>query len=307
MIHYEPGDAIFAEGPWTHRDVSANGARFHVAEAGNGPLVLLVHGFPTFWWMWKDLLVELAQNGYRAVAMDLRGYGGSDHPPRGYDLYTASRDISAVIRSLGMRNATLIGHGFGGLLAWSTTALYGDVVDRLVAVSAAHPNCLRDAILNDRAQRRASAFAFGFQRPWIPERQLVADDAAKVAKFLRRGSAKTDWLTDDVAARYRGAFQSSNTAHCAVEYYRWMLRSIPRPDGRQFAADVAKSHIKAPVLQLHGALDDTVLPTTARGSDAYVDGSYKWHLLSGLGHYLPEEDPTRVNQLILEWLANDPQ
>ncbi len=306
MIQYEPEDAIFATGPWTHRDVSANGARFHVVEAGTGPLVLLVHGFPTFWWMWKDLLADLSNNGYRAVAMDLRGYGGSDHPPRGYDFFTASRDIDAVIRSLGERQAILVGHGFGGLLTFSTAALRGDAVSRLISIGTAHPNRMRHEALTNAAQRKASSFVWGFQRPWVPERQLVANNAEQIDKFLHEWSGNESWITEEVSARYRAAFLGSNTAHCAIEYYRWMVRSIPRPDGRRFAADVARSPITAPVLQIHGALDNTILPTTARGSDAYVDAPYKWHLLSGLGHYLAEEEPARVSKIVLEWLATEP-
>ena len=86
------GSPIYVDGPWSHRPVTANGTRFHIAEAGEGPLVLLLHGFPQFWWTWRAQLTSLPAAGYRAVAADLRGYGGSDKPPRGYDLITAASD-----------------------------------------------------------------------------------------------------------------------------------------------------------------------------------------------------------------------
>ena len=101
----DPDVAIRASGPWTHRDVSANGARFHVVDTGDGPVVVLLHGFPTFWWTWRRQLTALAAAGYRAIAMDLRGYGGSDHPPHGYDPRTLSADVAGVIRSLGEEEA----------------------------------------------------------------------------------------------------------------------------------------------------------------------------------------------------------
>src|SRR5258708_16304067 len=110
--------AIYRDGPWSHRSVSANGARFHVAETGDGPLVVLLHGFPQFWWTWRRQLGSLASAGYRAVAVDLRGYGGSDKPPRGYDLVTAASDPAGLIRSLGEANARVVGHDRGGSLAW---------------------------------------------------------------------------------------------------------------------------------------------------------------------------------------------
>ena len=93
--------SVLLPGPWTHRDLSANGVRLHVAEAGEGPLVLLLHGFPEFWWAWRAQLPALAAAGFRAVAPDLRGYGGSDKPPRGYDLPTAAADVAALVRALG--------------------------------------------------------------------------------------------------------------------------------------------------------------------------------------------------------------
>src|SRR5258708_24611795 len=99
--------AIYRDGPWSHRSVSANGARFHVAETGDGPLVVLLHGFPQFWWTWRRQLGTLASAGYRAVAVDLRGYGGSDKPPRGYDLVTAASDAAGLIRALRAAHAIL--------------------------------------------------------------------------------------------------------------------------------------------------------------------------------------------------------
>ena len=108
--------AVQIGGPWQHRSVSANGTRFHAAEAGDGPLVLLLHGFPEFWWTWRHQLAVLPGAGFRAVAVDLRGYGGSDKPPRGYDLVTAAADAAGLVRALGEANAIVVGHGLGGLV-----------------------------------------------------------------------------------------------------------------------------------------------------------------------------------------------
>jgi pimeloyl-ACP methyl ester carboxylesterase len=115
--------------------VAANGARFHVAVAGDGPLVLLLHGFPTFWWTWRHQLPALAEAGYRVAAMDLRGFGASDKPPRGYDPRTMAEDASGVIRSLGDRDAVVVGQGLGGLVAWTLSVVHPRQVRRLVAVS----------------------------------------------------------------------------------------------------------------------------------------------------------------------------
>src|SRR4249920_1684527 len=143
---------VHIAGPWAHRAVAANGARFHVAELGEGPLVLLLHGFPEFWWAWRHQVVALAAAGYRAAAMDLRGYGASDKPPRGYDAGTLAGDVAGVIRSLGVADAVVVGHDWGGLLAWTLGATHPKVVRRLCAVSIPHPLRMRRALLTDRRQ-----------------------------------------------------------------------------------------------------------------------------------------------------------
>src|SRR3954452_25060318 len=107
---------VLIDGPWTHRVVRGNGIALHVAEAGAGPLVLLLHGFPQFWWAWRQQLTDLAEAGYRAVAVDLRGYGASDKPPRRYDAPTLAADIAALVPALGESDAMVVGSDIGGLL-----------------------------------------------------------------------------------------------------------------------------------------------------------------------------------------------
>ena len=290
-------------GPWEHQQVSANGANFHVAIAGQGPLVVLLHGFPTYWWTWRHHIPLLAEAGYRVAAMDLRGFGGSDHTPRGYDPFSTSLDLVGVIRSLGEPDAVVVGHGWGGFMAWTTAALHPRAIRGIVPISMAHPRRLRESILNDRAQLRASSYVVGFQRPWVPERQLVADDAAEIGRMLRDWSATPGWPPPGVEDQYRAAFQYGNTAHCALEYHRWAMRSIPRADGRRFIRDVSAAAISAPVLHVHGSADRTVLPRTSLGSRQFTAGPYAWRLLADVGHFPHEEAPDRVGELILGWLA----
>src|ERR1700726_550456 len=140
---------IYVDGPWSHRAVSANGTRFHIAEQGEGPLELLLHGFPQFWWTWRQQLETLADAGYRAVAADLRGYGGSDKPPRGYDLVTAAAYAAGLGRAPGGANAIVGGHGLGGMVAWTLAAYYPKVVRRLAVISMAHPLRMRSSVVTD--------------------------------------------------------------------------------------------------------------------------------------------------------------
>ena len=162
------------EGPWQHRFVAANGARFHLVEAGDGPLVLLLHGFPQFWWAWRHQLPQLVDAGYRVAAMDLRGYGASDKPPRGYDPATLCADVAGVIRSLGEPEAVVVGHDWGGWLAWSMPGLQPAVTRAVAVLSMAHPLTLRSAVAREPAQRRAWTPVLGFQVPVAPERRLAS-------------------------------------------------------------------------------------------------------------------------------------
>jgi pimeloyl-ACP methyl ester carboxylesterase len=296
--------SVLLPGPWTHRDLSANGVRLHVAEAGDGPLVLLLHGFPQFWWTWRAQLPALAAAGFRAVAPDLRGYGASDKPPRGYDLPTLSSDVAALVRALGERDAVVVGHDWGGLLAWTTAALHPRSVRRLVVLSMAHPRRLRTA-MTDRHQRRALRHALRFQLPRLPERRLTRADDDPVAELLQRWSGP-EWVhTADFAEaveRYRSAARIPQAAYGAMEYYRWAGRSQLRPDGLRYARRMA-APITAPTLQLHGDVDPCVLPRSARGSDRYVAGAYEWRTLPGIGHFPQEESPDEVSRAIATWMT----
>ncbi len=294
--------SVLLPGPWAHRDVSANGVRLHAAEAGSGPLVLLLHGFPQFWWSWRHQLTGLAAAGLRVVAPDLRGYGASDKPPRGYDLPTAAADAAAVVRALGEEEAVVVGADWGGLVAWTMAALHPRSVRSLVVVSAAHPRRLRSSV-SDPRQRRALAYALPFQLPRLPERRLTRPDDDPVAELMRRWAGPSWVHTVDFAeavSRYRSASRIPQAAYGAMEYYRWAGRSQLRPDGWRFARRMA-APVTAPTLQLHGALDRAVLPSTARGSGRYVAGAYEWRELPGVGHFPHEEAPDEVTAAIAAW------
>ncbi len=261
---------------------------------------MLLHGFPMFWWTWRRQLTALADAGFRAIAMDLRGYGGSDHPPEGYDPRTLSADVAGVIRSLGITEAVIVGHGWGGLVAWSTAVLEPEVVRGIVPVSMPHPRRLRHALLNDRRQRAAMRYAVGFQWPFVPERSLTAQDGARVERLIRDWSADDAWLDNDDAMSYRAAFLRWPTAHTAVEYHRWAVRSVARPDGLAYMS-LMEAPVQCPVLQVHGGQDPMVLPTSVDGSDEYVRASYTRYDLTS-GHFPHEESDAEFTRVLIEWL-----
>jgi pimeloyl-ACP methyl ester carboxylesterase len=280
--------------------VSANGARFHVAEAGpaSGPLVVLLHGFPQFWWAWRHQMTALADAGYRVAAMDLRGYGASDKPPRGYDTATSAADVAGVVRSLGAADAVVVGHDWGAWVAWSMPAMQPRTTRAVAALGMGHPLRMQSGALT-LGQLRSLRRLLAFQVPMLPERTLV--DGEAVGDMLRAW-AGPGWPGPEELDRYTAAMRIPFVAHSAMEYYRWAVRSLPRPDGRRFAAAVRRT-VGVPVLQVHGALDTCVLPEVARGSSRWVRGRYRWELVDGVGHFLPEEAPTAVNGLLLGWLG----
>lgn len=264
--------------------------------------MLLVHGFPEFWWSWRHQLETLSMAGFRTVACDLRGYGASDKPPRGYDVFTLSEDIAGLIRALGERDAVLVGHDWGGFLAWVTATLRPDVVRRLAVLSIPHPLAFRAAMRpGGRApgQTRASSYIFGFQLPWRPERRLVASDAELIGQILRKwgGPGFPDRETE---RRNREAMQIPGVAHCSMEYYRWAFRSQFRPDGHRMVKALTEP-VTVPTLQIHGELDTCILPAAARRSQRYVAAPYEWRLLESVGHFPHQEAPRAVNDLLISW------
>lgn len=306
----DPAAVVDTPGPWQHRHVAANGARFHVVESApadvaDAPLVLLLHGFPEFWWAWRAQLPALAAAGYRAVAMDLRGYGGSDKPPRGYDPVTLAGDVAGVVKALGARRAVLVGQGWGGYVGWATAALHPRHVTGLCAVAAPHPLVmLAMATSAYRSPRRLTGLGhlLAMQTPFFPERRLSRATSTYVADHLRAWSAPSSGFPDaETVQRYQEALALWPAAHCALEYHRWLVRSRLRSDGRRFA-QLMEPAVGVPVCAVVGA-EDPIVPagSTALSGDR-VRAAFEGHVLPGTGHFPHEEDPAGFGALLLPWL-----
>ncbi len=311
----DPSTVRYA-GPWTHRDVHANGIRFHVVEAGPAigtaapgdpaqPLVLMLHGFADFWWSWRHQLTAFAAAGRRAVAVDLRGYGDSDKPPRGYDGWTLAGDIAGLIRALGHTRATLLGHADGGLVCWATAVLHPRLVHSIALVNSPHPDALKHAVLREPAQRRAWLPTFvGYQLPRYPEHVLTHDDGQEVERLLLARSGP-DWPETadfaETARRMRSAIRIPGAAHCALEYQRWAFRSQWRADGRRFMA-IVRVPLALPVLQIHGAADPYVRRDTYARCTRWAPGR-RLVDIPGAGHYPHQERPEPVNEALLSFAA----
>ncbi|GAB2527203.1 alpha/beta fold hydrolase [Nocardia heshunensis] len=306
--------AVRYDGPWTHRDVRANGIRFHVVEAvpagtaytdPDMPLVVLLHGFGDFWWSWRHQLTGLAARGFRTVAVDLRGYGDTDKPPRGYDGWTLAGDVAGLIRALGHTEATLVGHAEGGLVCWATAVLHPRVVRSIALISSPHPIALKRAVLRDPRQRSTWLPDFlRYQLPRVPEARLTRDDGIEIELLLRARVGEQFSATEefaDTARRMRTAIRIPGAAHCALEYQRWAFRSQWRPDGRRFMAAMSEP-VRVPTLALYGEQDDYILPNTIRRG-AQLSPERRVVAIPDAAHYAHQENPEAVTAEIAKLLA----
>jgi len=280
----------------------ANGLSFFALADGpeSGPLVLLLHGFPELSRSWRHQLPALAGAGYRAVAPDLRGYGESEK--RGpYDLATLTRDVSELVRALGRERAVLVGHDWGGAVAWATAAHHPEVVDRLVAMNCPPPAVLARELLRNPRQILRSWYMFMFQLPLLPEWMLTRRGARAVGRALRGGSHVREAWSREETSPYQAAMLRPGAARAALGYYRAIFRPwAARWDGRA-------RPIAAPVLVVWGARDRFL------GRETVAEGKLAPHLAAGnraevvflenAGHFVQNEEPLRVNAELLRWLG----
>jgi pimeloyl-ACP methyl ester carboxylesterase len=303
-------------GPWRHLDIHANGIRFHVVEAvpesaaedrepaTARPLVILLHGFGSFWWSWRHQLRGLTDA--RVVAVDLRGYGGSDKPPRGYDGWTLAGDAAGLIRALGHSSATLVGHADGGLVCWATSVLHPRLVRAIALVSSPHPAALRRAALTRRDQSRALLPSlFSYQLPIWPERLLTRDGADELETVVRSRTVGKWLASEDFSESIgylRQAIQIPGAAHCALEYQRWAVRSQFRSEGHRFMRSMNRP-LGIPLLHMRGDADPYVLADPVAKTVRYAPQG-RFVSLAGVGHFGHEEAPDEVNHHLKRFLSH---
>jgi epoxide hydrolase 4 len=206
-----------------HRSVMANGALFHVVEFGcrDGPPVLLLHGFPDFWWGWRQVIPPMSARRHRVVAVDMRGFAESEPTERlnCYSLDSLERDVVGIADALGLGRLVLVGHDWGGVVAWTVAARRPERVRRLVAVAAPHPDVMGRSIRRDPRQLARSLYIAFFQLPWLPEAMLSAGRF----RLLRRalvGSSDPGTFSEWELERYVDAWRGPRRLHSMLNYYR---------------------------------------------------------------------------------------
>jgi pimeloyl-ACP methyl ester carboxylesterase len=281
----------------------ANGLHFGALAAGpaSGPLVVLLHGFPELSRSWLHQLPALADAGYRAVAPDLRGYGKTDKQGP-YDIWTLARDVREIIHAQGRQNAVVVGHDWGGGVAYATAMFEPDCVERLVVLNCPHPQLMGDTLLRSPRQLARSWYMFFFQIPGLPEWLLSQGHAVRIARALRGGSTVKDAWTREELAHYQDAFSAPANLTGPIGYYRGAFRSFFKMRKER------DRRIRASTLILWGVEDRFLgkeLLEPARMAPFWEDGrAPEVRLIEGAGHFVQNEAPDRVNAGLLSWLGS---
>jgi pimeloyl-ACP methyl ester carboxylesterase len=280
----------------TYRTV--DGVDLHVVTAGDpaDPVVVLLHGFPDFWYGWRHQIPALVEAGFRVLVPDQRGYNLSDKPRElsAYRMGRLSGDIAALVDSEGRESAHVVGHDWGAAVAWDLSLRSPDRVDRLGIVNVPHPTVMERTLKTNPRQLLRSWYMFTFQLPGVPEWFLSRDDAAGVASVLE-SSSNPGAFTDTDLQHYRRAYRRPGATRGPVNWYRALVR---RPD------DPPRERVDAPTLILWGDQDDALLPEMATESlDYCADGRLERFPVAS--HWVHREEPDRVNELLLAHLEAD--
>jgi epoxide hydrolase 4 len=273
--------------------------RLHALTCGdpNGRPVVLLHGFPEYSASWEDILPALADAGFYAVAPDLRGYGRSEKPDVGYDFDTLARDVVALIDALGTERADLVGHDWGGAIAYHVAAYFPARVRRLSVVNYPHPRAMMAGLRRPKQLVRYWYILF-IQLPLLPELALTCAGGRGAAAFIRRAAFRRERLTPERMAGYAQTFSDWQTARCALEYYRQAARQF-----RSARDQVARyPKIQAPFCLIWGEQDVALTKELSYGYERYFESPPDVHYLPDVGHFGPIEAPERIAPLLIEHL-----
>ncbi|MDP3274216.1 MAG: alpha/beta hydrolase [Deltaproteobacteria bacterium] len=278
-----------------HRYADLDGLTMHYVTRGEGPAVVLLHGFPEMWWSWRHQIEPLARAGFRVIVPDLRGYNETDkHGP--YDIETLTGDVKNLLDSLGISQATVISHDWGGALGWHLAATSPDRVSRLVVMNCPHPAMMQRALRTSAAQRKRSWYMLYFQLPWLPERALRAKQGARLRSLYRAHAKSLENFSDSELQPIVDNVMRPGSASAMLGWYRAAVRDALRGRATRLPT------IDAPTL-LIWARDDKALgyEDLVPGTERFVR-NLRVEAVSECGHFVQSERPEQVNALLLEFL-----
>jgi epoxide hydrolase 4 len=275
-----------------HHDADSNGVKIHYVALGKGPMIVMIHGFPDFWYTWRKQMEVLSAH-YRVIAVDQRGYDLSDRPAgiEQYAMPLLVNDIGAVIKAEGRNSAVIVGHDWGGAVAWTLAMTHPEWIQALVILNLPHPSGIQREIKNNPEQRKNSQYAFNFQKSGA-EKTLSSEKLAA-------------WVKDDAArAHYIEAFNRSNF-EAMLNYYR---ANYPRPDQDAAAPTplplpLPLPKVTVPVLEFHGLGDQALLPGALSGTWDLVEKDFTLVTIPGAGHFVQQDAPELVTATMSDWLG----
>ncbi len=279
---------------------AGDGVRLHYVARGAGPVVLLLHGYPDFWYGWRHQLAAVADAGFRAVAVDLRGYNLSQRPARvaAYALDRLAGDVAALAGGLGGGRVHVVGHDWGGAIAWRVAARRPEVVDRLVILNAPHPRRFAE-LLRTPAQARRSWYVGAVQVPMLPELLLAARGRALLHATWTALHRRPGAFTAEDHARYDAAFASPGALRAALAYYRAAARGARATLDADGLAD--RGVVRAPTLVLWGEEDPALVRANADGLGRWVP-DLRVERVPGAGHFVQADAPGVVNDALGRFL-----
>ena len=258
----------------------------------NGPVVVLLHGFPEFWYSWRKQIDPLAAAGFRVIVPDQRGYNKSSKPARAksYALSLLTSDVIAIADQLSCKRIFLAGHDWGAAVAWATALKYPNRVARLAILNVPHPSVMRRYLATNRRQLRRSWYMFFFQLPWVPELFFSAFQFHIGARTLVRSSRPGTFSPDDLA-QYREAWSQPGAMTAMINWYRAAFR---------FRTRFADSIVRVPTRILWGVRDAFLMQEMAQDSLRYCADA-ELFTLADATHWLQHEQPARVSELLIEF------
>jgi pimeloyl-ACP methyl ester carboxylesterase len=278
--------------------IHANGIDFAYDEAGSGDdIALCLHGFPESRFSWRHQLPVLAQSGWHAVAPDLRGYGDTTRPTgrAAYTLRHLVDDATALFDAFGARRRLLVAHDWGAVIAWQFAIEQARPLDGLVIMNVPHPAIMRTVLRRSLAQLRRSWYVFFFQLPFLPEAMLGARGARAVGEAFLGMAVDKSRFPNDVLNHYRENARQPGALTAMINYYRANFAVMGR--------NQPTSRIEVPTLMIWGEQDTALGLELTEGYDPYVS-DFTLYRLPGVSHWVQQEAPEQVNQLLLDWLSD---
>jgi len=287
-----------------HAYAEVNGIRLHYAMNGSGKLILFVHGFPEFWYAWKEQLVEFGRD-HCAVALDMRGYNLSDKPEavEQYAIKYLTEDLRALARSLGHERFILVAHDWGGAVAWALAINHPECVEKLIIVNSPHPAVFARELAENPVQQKASQYMLAF-RSRKTEAMLSANNYAALVGIVMGEGLKKGHFTEEDREAYIAAWSQPGALTGGLNYYRASRVGPPSGDeqARTFEPGARSMDVRVPTLMIWGERDVALTPGNLDGLDAYVPDLTIRRIADGT-HWVVHEQPALGNGAIREFIA----